>query len=480
MGVVSFLIPESLTPAARECLSAACLAGGYDLAPIPTQYKIDGNQFTLTKDSHDSGYLMMPWPLQANEVSICTSSTLRERAEPYYLLIELARGKLNQIRSQTAEWEAIGLGLELDDLRELLEVTKRFGQAVLDATNPQSSVIAEEVLVRTHALTERISATFAEQLLLTRLADAGPLETRLGCRLTTLPLPATQAQFSAIFTSVKLVPNWSLIESTESQYDWAAFDTLVDWAIQCGLDVTIGPVIDLANGVFPTWIQQWVGDPPSLAAFMCDYIETLVRRYQNRVRSWQICGGFNYIDCFGLTEDDRIRLAARLLEAARHTDPDISFILSIAQPWGDYLKSEDYTYTPLVFADTLIRAGFSFTAVELEILTGADRRASPSRDSIAIYRLLELFGLLTIPLELNFGANIQSAASQLVDGQGALRSAIESQILLAAALPQVRAVFWEGWSEADSRIPGANLSGGTSVRQSLRTHLHNLRVRYLA
>ena len=31
------------------------------------------------------------------------------------------------------------------------------------------------------------------------------------------------------------------------------------------------------------------------------------------------------------------------------------------------------------------------TAVELEILTGTDRRASPPRDSIAIYRLLELF-----------------------------------------------------------------------------------------
>ena len=242
MGVVSFLIPESLSPAARECLPGACLAGGYDLAPIPTQYTFDGNQFSLTKDSHDSGYLMMPWPLQAGELSICTSSTLRERAEPYYLLIELARGKLNQIRSQTAEWQAIGLGLELDDLRELLEVTRRFGQAVLDVTNPQSSVIAEEVLVRTHALTERISATFAEQLLQTRLADSGPLETRLGCRLTALPLPATQAQFGAIFTSVKLVPNWSLIESAESQYDWAAFDTLVDWAIQCGLAVTIGPV----------------------------------------------------------------------------------------------------------------------------------------------------------------------------------------------------------------------------------------------
>ena len=213
---------------------------------------------------------------------------------------------------------------------------------------------------------------------------------------------------------------------------------------------------------------------------MCDYIETLVRRYQNRVRSWQICGGFNYMDCFGLTEDDRIRLAARLLEAARHTDPDISFILSIAQPWGDYLKSEDYTYTPLVFSDTLIRAGFSFTAVELEILTGTDRRASPTRDSIAIYRLLELFGLLTIPLELNFGVNIQSSAGQAVDDSVGLRSALESQMLLAAALPQVRAVYWEGWSQADSRIEGANLSGGTSIRQSLRTHLRNLRVRYLA
>ena len=48
---------------------------------------------------------------------VTATSTLRERAEPYNLLLELARGKLNQVRSQSAEWIEDGLptplGLEL-------------------------------------------------------------------------------------------------------------------------------------------------------------------------------------------------------------------------------------------------------------------------------------------------------------------------------------------------------------------------------
>ena len=35
---------------------------------------------------------------------LTSTATLRSREEPYRLLVELARGKLNQVRNQLTEW----------------------------------------------------------------------------------------------------------------------------------------------------------------------------------------------------------------------------------------------------------------------------------------------------------------------------------------------------------------------------------------
>ena len=59
------------------------------------------------------------------------TTTLRESDQPYRLLVELARGKLNQVRVQTAEWEGIGLRLPKGFQESLNEVTTEFARALL-------------------------------------------------------------------------------------------------------------------------------------------------------------------------------------------------------------------------------------------------------------------------------------------------------------------------------------------------------------
>ena len=466
MGSLSFIVPPSPPDGVADCLRAATLAGGYDMAPAPTSRTLDADRLTLTKEANESAYLLVPWPMATGRVEACLSTTLRERAEPYHLLVELARGKVNQVRCQAADWDAIGLTVEPKDRQEIRALTRRFGEAVLAPDHPSSRGAALEALNRANAAGERLSASFAEQLLQTRVGEGGPLETRLDCALSELPPPEARAGLAATFTSVKLAPDWSRVEPSRSQYDWSSCDQLVDWAFAAGLAVTVGPVIDLADGRFPDWVAGAAGgDFARLADALCGFAVAVVRRYQGRVRSWQVCAGFNYRDAFGLGEDDRLRLAARVLEAARAADPDGSWVLGIAQPWGDYLTAEDNTYSPLVFADNLVRAGFQFAAVELEVLTGDHRRASTPRDAIAVYRLVELFGLLSLPLEVAFGGFPSGA--QKPDAH------LETSVALAAALPQVRAVRLD-LADAGGKRPGLIHSEG------LRASLKDLRVRYLA
>ena len=55
------------------------------------------------------------------------------------------------------------------------------------------------------------------------------------------------------------------------------------------MPITIGPVIDITPGMLPDWAVGWRGDLPTLAAFMCDFLETVIGRYCN-YKSNQLMG----------------------------------------------------------------------------------------------------------------------------------------------------------------------------------------------
>jgi hypothetical protein len=443
MGTLSFLLPDPLSEASRFALERSGIAAGYERSPLPIQRTLNNQELTLRKDSSDSSYLLGVWPIQGLGEQLLMSATLRDRTEPYTLLTELARGRLNHLRCQISDWESIGYTLSTAQRDELQQVTKLFGQLVMEPTSPESGALADQLLSKTYLLSESVAGTFAQQLIHTRQLDQGTLTTLVGCRLTKIPPPEEQSAFLDTFNAVRLVPLWSELESVESEYAWQPFDDLVNWAIEKNLNVSIGPIIDLAQGPFPKWFEQWSGDLPSLAAFTCDYLETIIRRYRDRVNCWQVLTGFNQTDSLSLSEDDRLRLAARLLEAARQTERDAQWIIGLAQPWGDYLSSDEYTYSPIVFADTLQRAGFTFAAIELEVLSGPDRRASTPRDILEFYRLLELFNYMGIPLEVTLGDGTPNSLERL-----------ECRSQLAMSLPNVRGIYYEAWAKRDAiRVP---------------------------
>src|SRR5262245_23213881 len=131
MGSISFLLPDPLPPDAAQALQRSCFATGYDMAPVPTGLSIEGNRLVVTKNLDESGYLLVPWPVRSVGSFVTATSTLRETSEPYRLLVELARGKLNQVRTQSAEWEGIGLRLPSGFDAALNEATRLFAGALL-------------------------------------------------------------------------------------------------------------------------------------------------------------------------------------------------------------------------------------------------------------------------------------------------------------------------------------------------------------
>lgn len=498
MGTMSFLLPSPLPGAALAALREACVAsvGYHDLTPGPTSVTVADGALTLARDEDESGYLMVPWPVEPFGAPVVTTTTLRERPEPYRLLVELARGKINQVRTQAAEWQSIGLRTTEAFDRGVLDASRLFGRAVLADTADESDTLATKVLEQAHALADRLARDYTRQVLATREKAEGRLDTRLTARHLAAPQRAAAAEFGRAFNAASVGLRWRDIEPAEAQYDWADTDAAVAAARALDLPVTLGPVIDLSPGMVPPWAAGWAADLPTLAACMCDFLETALNRYKNDVRRWVICAGFNHEDALGLGDEDRLRLAYRLFEAAAQVDSGLELVLSVAQPWGEYRSSADQTISPLTFPDDLMRAGVRLSGVELEIRPGVRPRGSLPRDLLEAARLLDVFGMLGLPLEvvLSYPSGDEpdkrgADPAQTVSAPGATaRPTPEGQAewgasfaALAICWPQVRAVIWDHWTDAEPHlVPHGGLLDPTGRPKPLLARLRVLRNAHLA
>ena len=461
MGQAALAIPPDLSPALRTALSRGWFAGGYDGAPAPVQRKDTPELLVLTRAENESGFYSVTWP-QPGSNRVVATSTLRLRNEPYAMLTELCRGAVNRIRGAIFEYQMAGLTIPPTILAAALSITKQFGRLAV-GDGPQTEA-ATDLLDAAFALADQTADILTEYRLGHRLSTDGPLPTKLGCRVSCPPNPKEAEAFEETFNAIRIVPDWKALEPNEAAFNWSSLDPLVDWAASAKIPISMGPLIDLTAGHFPDWLLHWVGDLPNLAAFFSDFLATLIARYKDRVRSWHVFAGFNHADTLGLVEDDRIRLAARLLEATQQVDAKAERTFALTQPWGDYLSSEDLTYSPLVFADTLMRAGFAVSAIELEMLTGAtEHRGSQPRDALDSASLLDLFDHLGVPLEIALG----SARPEL------LRPVVSH--------PSVRAVYWDGWSSTDPmlRVPDSALVADGRVDPAKLVPFQELRRNFL-
>src|SRR5438094_9701818 len=130
MGTMSFLLPRNAPASAGTDLDRACVAGGYDNMPAPTQVTRADGELRLVRDVDGSGYLVAPWEVDGVGRLMGTTATLVERPTPYSLAVELARGKVNQLRGQVADWRTVGLQVPPPLNGQIREAGLRFGRAV--------------------------------------------------------------------------------------------------------------------------------------------------------------------------------------------------------------------------------------------------------------------------------------------------------------------------------------------------------------
>src|SRR5262245_10349405 len=168
MGTLRFSVePPQLTDECPE-LSLAFITG-MDRMPSRTHVELAPGLLTCSRGIPESGTLNVPWKVDDFGQVMLRTATLRERLEPYHLQVELARGKVNQLRNIAADWELLGLRMP-DSLRnDLREVMHRLTPALTSQTDPhQSAVAADHAMAQALRTAEALTRLYTEQVFQSR------------------------------------------------------------------------------------------------------------------------------------------------------------------------------------------------------------------------------------------------------------------------------------------------------------------------
>lgn len=483
----------------RELLSASAVERAYlagmDGVPWRSRNQLQQDYLVLEREEGDSGNLHIPWTLDGFGEIVVSSGSLMERGRTYNLEIELARGALNRLRNQAADWEAIGLVVPESHRETVRQSLHLFARAATAQSDPRRSAEEAERSLRL-ALDGlvRLGKEYVRQLLEFRHQSETHFATLLAANVGhgTLTAEQTDAVVTA-FNTVALPFSWRELEPTESRYEWARLDKQVAWLRGLGMRVCGGPLIVLDRSVVPDWMYLWEEDFDDVRSYAVRYVEAVVGRYQGKVQLWHCAARLNRPGALSLTEEQRLQLAVSVIETVRRVDPRTPVIMSFDQPWAEYQANTDCDLSPIHFADALARSELGVAGIGLEINFGYGPGGTLVRDAIDISRQIDRWSLLGLPLlvlltapsgdaddpragqpskPLKLGSNGASLDQQ--------KATAEMLVPMLLAKRTVHGIIWNQLSDAEPHdYPHGGLFDATGAAKPVLSTLTSLRQLHL-
>lgn len=493
-GLLRMIVPTGsrLTPRLAE----RAYMTGADQIPWQCRTRLNDDELTLERHVTESGKFHIPWPVAGHGEVVLATATLMERDRPYQMLVELARGKINQIRNQIAEWQSIGLVVPNKVETTLHKALKHFAKAATSQHDVAlAAEMAEKALVAALDVADLLVGSYIEQALAARHRHSPRLRVMLGGALTAdAPEAPIDGQFLRTFNACTLPLVWRQVEASEGTYHWEPFDRQLEWCNRHGLAACGGPLLRLDALGLPDWLYLWEGDFNNIQSFASDYVEAVVSRYRGKLQAWHCASRINVGDALSLSEEQKLRLAVRAIEIVRDIDSATPLIVRFDQPWAEYMSRSAPDLSPLHFADALVRAGLQLSGIGLEINMGYYPGGSAPRDRLEFSRLLDLWSCLGVPLHLHLTVPGGQSAAPAARGRPApLADAfpggwspenqaawIKHYFPLFFAKPAVQGIFWNQLVDSEtSEFPFGGLVDSSGAIKPAFTALAVLRKKYL-
>ncbi len=465
MGLMTFRLPSPAAgPANLEFRRA--YATGLDRTPSRLTVELHAGVMICSKDSPESVRIFLPWPVAGQGTPIVGTATLAERSTTYVLDLELARGKLNDVRTQLADWIQMGLRTP-PQLADTLKLAHRsFFKAVVSREQPDvCSAHAAESLGYSWRAGEQLMDAYSSQIIENRLTASSRLPTFMGCMVHGPPKGLPRGlDIPRLFNQANLSFGWRDAAPSEGRFRWDVLDAQIAWARSNALPIEIGPLIEFRKGALPDWIWLWAGDSDTISGLVADFVRQVITRYRGKIPVWHVVHRVGGGEILGLSEEDQIRIAARAVQVARQADSSAHITIGVDRPWAEWMGSSHFQLGPLHLCDYLLRADIGLSGIALEIAPGYSTPGSHLRDLFEFSRLLDLYAILNFPLHIWMAAPSADGPDPSADpdvrveawqwptpfDESRQTDLASRWIALAVAKPYVRSV---SWLQTDDAVP---------------------------
>lgn len=463
-GALKLIVPPTghFTPQQAE----QAYMTGPDQIPWTCRTRLHDGELIVERHVSDSGKFHIPWLVEGHGRFMLATATLMQRDRPYQLAVELARGKINQVRNQLADWQSIGLAVPGKVDAALHKGLEALAHAVTNQDDAaRAAGLAQKAIVLALDAADLLVAGYTDQALAARHRSGQKLRTLLAANLGrhTLDMPLA-AYYLKAFNAAQVPISWRSVEATESVCQWEQTDRQIAACRQHELTVCAGPLLRLDAGGVPDWLYLWEGDFDSILSFISEFVEQAVKRYRGQVDEWQCAARVNVGEDLSLSEEQRLRLTARVIELTHQLDPKTPLIVRFDQPWAEYMGRTAPDFSPLHFADALVRSGLKLAGVGIEINMGYQPGGSYPRDRLEFSRLLDLWAYLGLPLHVTLAvpggeASVPGARGHLSPLPQALPGGwspenqaawIKHYVPLLMSKPSVHGICWNQLMDGDA------------------------------
>jgi hypothetical protein len=381
---------------------------GVEGLPWRTQVHAVEGGFVAERDIDETAILHFPWKSERTGDLMLCSSCLMHRERPYNLMLELARGTVNRVRTYAAELQVAGFVLSSNAESLLHEATQTFiGLLVRDGDDVDANLQTIELALKAG---EVVVQEYAQQAISHRKQQLPRLPTMLAAQINQLPDKREEAALIAGFNTIALPFQWGRREPQPGQYDWSEIEERIAWCTEQGLRVCAGPLVTLQCSSVPEWVYLWEDDFEQLLECAVRYVRQAVTQFRGKIQVWHAAARINEGGALDLTEDQRLRLCLACVEAIRQIDSETPVVVSVDQPWGEYLRQQNYSLSPFHYADALVRSDLGVAGIGLELNYGYADHGTYPRDWVEFSRQLDRWSLLGSPLMIELTAPSGQAA----------------------------------------------------------------------
>ncbi|MFN3190435.1 MAG: hypothetical protein ACE361_07920 [Aureliella sp.] len=383
---------------------------GIEGIPWFCRHTATGNEFSISRQIDESGKLHLVWPSTTVGNTCLETTSLRLGEDGYSLPVELARGTLHRLKTQTDEWQRVGLRLP----NSYFEASECALDALLDALTSRDEAVrtrrSQFAIEWTLHAANLLVDSFSAQALDARRNSEGRLATLLGCQLPpTDQFAKLDTALQTAFNVVSVTADFGTIESTSGRSNFSIFDSQVDWATETDQKLCIGPLVDFRDGRLPDWLVLLDDGFDSVLEAACHHTAKTVERYKGKAHLWNCAAGINVPNRMRWNDEEVLRMAVSLIETVRRADERTPVLLSVDQPFSEYLRKEEQGISPLHFADALIRADLGLSGLALELNFDQHPGGTFPRDLMQVNQVIDRWSMLGLPLMVSLTAPTSSA-----------------------------------------------------------------------